>query len=169
MARIKIQLAEPALVMTLKAVMEAEGHTVSETNPDICFADIANVHHVDESNGQVILAVTATEIPQAVEAMKKGVWGYILLPLQPGEAGMAVRRAALSGSNSVRDENAAPESLKSLEAIESDYIQFVLRMCKNNQAKAARILGIGRNTLWRKLKKIHDWHTNEGGGTARSA
>ena len=44
--------------------------------------------------------------------------------------------------------------LKTLEQIELDYIQQVLRACKHNQARAARVLGIGRNTLWRKLKKV---------------
>ncbi|MBI5091051.1 MAG: helix-turn-helix domain-containing protein [Candidatus Hydrogenedentes bacterium] len=33
------------------------------------------------------------------------------------------------------------------------HIRSVLRQCKNNQGKAAQVLGIGRNTLWRKLKR----------------
>jgi DNA-binding NtrC family response regulator len=40
----------------------------------------------------------------------------------------------------------------SLEDIEKRHILSVLESCKNNQAEAAKKLGIGRNTLWRKLK-----------------
>jgi two-component system response regulator HydG len=40
-----------------------------------------------------------------------------------------------------------------------EHIQRVLRVCKHNQAKAARILGIGRNTLWRKLKRGQEQNT----------
>ena len=43
---------------------------------------------------------------------------------------------------------------KELEEVEALHILDTLRRCKNNQAHAARKLGIGRNTLWRKLKKI---------------
>jgi ActR/RegA family two-component response regulator len=79
--------------------------------------------------------------------MREGVWGYVFVPLQPGEAVMAVQRATAGGSAP------AAEDLRRLEDVEMEHIVRVLRKCKNNQAKAARMLGIGRNTLWRKLKK----------------
>ncbi len=41
-----------------------------------------------------------------------------------------------------------------LNDVESDHILDVVRQCKGNRAKAARLLGVGRNTLWRKLKQI---------------
>jgi len=44
--------------------------------------------------------------------------------------------------------------LRPLEDVEMEHILRVLKKCKNNQAKAARMLGIGRNTLWRKLKEL---------------
>lgn len=44
------------------------------------------------------------------------------------------------------------ESL-TLESAERAHIESVLRRCKHNQAKAAKVLAIGRNTLWRKLKR----------------
>ena len=36
--------------------------------------------------------------------------------------------------------------------IERDYIAHVLRSCDGNRSAAARALGIGRNTLARKLR-----------------
>ena len=59
-----------------------------------------------------------------------------------------VRRATSAPAGDV------PFALKSLEEAEAEHIQEGLRHCKNNRAKAARILVIGRNTLWRKLKII---------------
>jgi Nif-specific regulatory protein len=43
--------------------------------------------------------------------------------------------------------------VKPLRDLERDYIEFVLRRCEGNRSEAARQLGIGRNTLQRKLKE----------------
>ncbi len=42
--------------------------------------------------------------------------------------------------------------LRSLAQVEQEHVLAVLRACGGVQADAARILGIGRNTLWRKLR-----------------
>jgi two-component system response regulator HydG len=41
--------------------------------------------------------------------------------------------------------------LRSLEVVEREHIERVLKSCDNNQEQAARILGISRSTLWRKV------------------
>lgn len=46
---------------------------------------------------------------------------------------------------------APPE--RTLAQVERLHIERVLRGCEGNRAVAARVLGIGRNTLWRKLQK----------------
>lgn len=48
-----------------------------------------------------------------------------------------------------------PESFQelSLAEMERRHILAVLQRCGNNRTKAAAVLGIGTNTLWRKLKK----------------
>ncbi|MFR5731710.1 MAG: helix-turn-helix domain-containing protein [Clostridium sp.] len=38
---------------------------------------------------------------------------------------------------------------------EAQAIQDALKECNGNQTKAARLLGIDRSTLWRKLKKYN--------------
>jgi DNA-binding NtrC family response regulator len=95
-----------------------------------------------------LLMITAAQADIAVAAMRKGVFGYALLPLVPGEVEVMVQRALADGSAPA--ENLAPVTLAEME---ERHIQEVLRHCNNNQAKAARVLGIGRNTLWRKLKR----------------
>jgi transcriptional regulator of acetoin/glycerol metabolism len=41
----------------------------------------------------------------------------------------------------------------SLETMEKAHIRRVLEHCQWNRSRAARELGIGYNTLWRKMKK----------------
>jgi PAS domain S-box-containing protein len=48
---------------------------------------------------------------------------------------------------------AALGMLESLEQVEKAAIGEMLKRCKGNQTKAARRLGIGRSSLWRKIKK----------------
>lgn len=56
---------------------------------------------------------------------------------------------------SVRDENGHRGTLR-LEEVERNHIVQVLRLCGGNQREAARLLGIDKTTLWRKLKKYEE-------------
>lgn len=49
-----------------------------------------------------------------------------------------------------------PEELQPLEAMERRYIQHVLQAVQGNRTEAARILGIDRKTLYRRLKEYED-------------
>ncbi|HTO95775.1 MAG TPA: sigma-54 dependent transcriptional regulator [Myxococcales bacterium] len=46
------------------------------------------------------------------------------------------------------------DALRSLAEVEREHILRVLQACGGRQADAARILGIGRTTLWRKLQEL---------------
>jgi transcriptional regulator with PAS, ATPase and Fis domain len=50
--------------------------------------------------------------------------------------------------------HSSKEKLKTLEEVEWEYIQWVLKKAGNNKSEAARILGIDRVSLYRKLKKF---------------
>lgn len=45
------------------------------------------------------------------------------------------------------------EEMIELEQVEQSYMRKVLATCNNNHTEAAKILGISRSTLWRKLKE----------------
>jgi two-component system response regulator HydG len=45
-----------------------------------------------------------------------------------------------------------PRNLRPLAEVERDHVMHVLEACGGSQVEAARVLGIGRNTLWRKLR-----------------
>jgi DNA-binding NtrC family response regulator len=162
MARVLLEIADPANRMTLRAILTADGHEVVRANPDVIFADRREEAIARAREHTCILLTPASEIPLAVDAVKKGVFGYILVPFQPGEAGVMVQRAIeWSEAVSRREKEASPENdLASgpmrIEEAEARVILATLRQCKNNKSKTARLLGIGRNTLWRKLKRIRD-------------
>ena len=46
------------------------------------------------------------------------------------------------------------QPLAPLDVIELQYIQYVLRQAGGNKTEAAKILGLDRKTLYRKLKEI---------------
>ncbi len=49
----------------------------------------------------------------------------------------------------------ATRGLEPLAVVERRHILSVVAACGGNQAEAARVLGIARNTLWRKLEAYH--------------
>lgn len=155
MARILLDIENLPNRMTLKAMLEADGHVIVTEAPDLAIADMPAQAITHARKCPALLICTANHIADAVVAMRQGVYGYLFLPLQPGEAPLMVRRALETQVHElVRKEPSSnvPEDM-SLLAAERRHIHEVLRRCKNNQAEAARLLGIGRNTLWRKLKE----------------
>lgn len=170
MALIGFHIGDPANRMTLKAMLEMDGHRILEGEsgvPLIITDDLDRAVNRVTPETSVLVLCRHEEVVRAVEAMRAGVYGYIFLPFQPGEAGLMVQRAL---ERNTPDTAAAPGShdgpMRRLEEVESEHILYILRRCKNNQAKAARILGIGRNTLWRKLKKIETLRRTTGPGEA---
>ncbi len=150
MALVKLDIADAAQRMTLAALLESSGHGLSEDQPEVMICDRIDRAVAFARHHAVLLLTPVSDIPNAVGAMRQGVYGYIVLPLQPGEADLMVHHAA--GSTRMRQE---PEPILPLSRIERNHIERVLKRCRGNRAKAARMLGIGRNTLWRKLKQYH--------------
>lgn len=147
MARVRLFIEDPAQYQALATMLESAGHSITDTAPDLAFCDRAeDAIHV-ASSVPVILLATVTKLHDAVAAMLQGVFGYIMVPLIPGEAVIAAQRALECAAAKAR----APSV--TLEEVMLNHIRLVLEQCGGNQAEAARRLGIGRNTLWRKLKK----------------
>lgn len=50
-------------------------------------------------------------------------------------------------------ESIDPNRIKSIDEINKDYAEKVLKFAEGNKSKAAELLGISRTSLWRILKK----------------
>ena len=148
MANVRLEIADPANRLTLKTLLEAEGHEVGGTSPAVTITDDLAGAVDFARQGPTLVLVATSQLREAVEAMVQGVYGYICVPFIPGEAALMVTRATAATPRQT-----AP-ALMTLRDVESKHIRAVLRTCKGNQAEAARVLGIGRNTLWRKLRNL---------------
>lgn len=155
MTDVLIDVTDAVIRTTLKVMLEADGFAVSTRGRvgEVVITDEPR-KAVDYAAGSpTLILANAGAVPQAVSAMRNGVYGYIFLPFQPGEAAMMVRKA-VAGS----EKDTAPTQPGTLPIAQEEMrlIKDALRACKNNKTEAARLLGIGRNTLWRKLKKDRD-------------
>lgn len=93
MARITLLIHDRALRVTLEVMLRAEGHEVVDDRPDVTLADTPHDAIDAAAVSGALLLTPASGIPEAIEAMRRGVYGYIFLPLQPGEAPLMVERA----------------------------------------------------------------------------
>lgn len=151
MARVCLQINHIPLRMTIKAMLEAVGHQIVRDLADVLITDSPTAAVKNAPLQPTLLLASAPEIPAAVHSMRLGVYGYIFVPLQPGEAPMMVERALCRAEGKSAAKPAEPETI---ENAETQHILQVLRQCNYNRTEAAEQLGIGRNTLWRKLNKI---------------
>ena len=82
-----------------------------------------------------------------------------------GTAPSAVSHAALTPANDAADQPVLitdpTGELRTLEAIERDLIQFAIDHYSGHMSEVARRLGIGRSTLYRKVRE-YDLKVREG-------
>jgi two-component system response regulator AtoC len=106
----------------------------------------------------------AYEWPGNIREMKNVIERIILLDEEPEITFEYLPQKMLSHviMHDIPDGKEEKGRICSLEEMESDYIQKVLKFCQNNKTKAARLLGITRNTLDRKLNKTVNDEKQEG-------
>jgi two-component system response regulator RegA len=81
-------------------------------------------------------------IATALEAVRRGAFDYLTKPVDADD----VLRAFQAGSD-----DDARATVPSLHRVEWEHIQRVLADCQGNVSQAARLLGVHRRTLQRKL------------------
>lgn len=96
----------------------------------------------------VVILTGYGSIPSAMEAVRLGARDYLIKPTDVDQI-LAIFQ---------RDEAALPLeevnfTLPSLEQVEWEHIQRVLSDCQGNISEAARVLGLHRRSLQRKLQK----------------
>jgi two-component system response regulator RegA len=96
------------------------------------------------SSARIIVLTGHGNIASAVDAMRLGAYNYLSKP--------AELNAILNAFESVPQ--VVQTEVASLDAIENEHIQRVLRECGGNISRAAKLLGLHRRTLQRKLNRI---------------
>jgi transcriptional regulator of acetoin/glycerol metabolism len=125
----------------------------------------ANLHTL----GMVIAAAQAIESRLALNESRRRLYATDKNPvtaLEPEPEGMAAGAAialneagpgkqVVGGIGSANTAAGEQGFTLSLEQAEKDTIERVLRLCRGNITNAAKTLGIGRNTLYRKIRQYN--------------
>jgi len=101
-----------------------------------------------DSTITVIILTGYGSIPTAMQALKLGADSYLGKPADTDQI-LAAYREIETGSA----EKPAPATVPSLARVEWEHIQRVLADCSGNITQAAKLLGIHRRSLQRKLSK----------------
>jgi transcriptional regulator with PAS, ATPase and Fis domain len=115
------------------------------------------VHRFAEQAGSPAIEL----LPATVTALQSYPWPGNLRELSNAvEYAVAFARGAAIAPNHLPEEvrsGRAPEhsnELRSLAEVTRDHVRHVLAACDGNQVAAAKVLGIGRSTLWRRIQEL---------------
>ncbi len=130
-----------------------------ERSPDLVLVDlrmpgkgglevVQELRTIDSSMTIIVLTGYGS-IPTAISAMKKGADHYLTKPADADQilAVYDTLRSSPSGPPG------APETVPTLARVEWEHMQRVISDCDGNISQAARLLGIHRRSLQRKLAK----------------
>ena len=97
---------------------------------------------------RILLLTGYASVATAVEAIKLGADDYL-----PKPASVAMILKALQAEESDAGESAAPVAMTPLNRLDWEHIQQAMQETEGNISAAARLLGMHRRTLQRKLFK----------------
>lgn len=98
---------------------------------------------------RVVVLTGYGSVPSAVHALRMGASNYLTKPVQ-----IERLEHALWSDEPDPQEVVAPAGPESLAKHEREYLEYVLRQCDGNITRAAKWLGIHRQSLQRKLRKF---------------
>lgn len=97
---------------------------------------------------KILILTGYASIATAVEAIKLGATHYLSKPADAEQI-----MAALTSEPTIDEDQTVETSPMSINRLEWEHIQRILKENDNNISEAARVLGIHRRTLQRKLQK----------------
>jgi two-component system response regulator RegA len=116
--------------------------------PEVSGLDlIASIKALDSTIAVIILTGDGS-IATAMQALKLGADHYLSKPVDVDQILEAFRNLG-----DVAADKTVPAAVPSLARVEWEHIQRVLSDCSGNVSQAARLLGIHRRSLQRKLAK----------------
>jgi two-component system response regulator RegA len=111
--------------------------------------DIVQELRAMDSSMTIIVLTGYGSIPTAISAMKKGADHYLSKPADADQI-LAVYDKLRTSADDGPD---PPETVPTLARVEWEHMQRVISDCDGNISQAARLLGIHRRSLQRKLAK----------------
>jgi len=93
---------------------------------------------------KVLVLTGFGSISTALEAVRRGAINYLTKPVTVSQ---------ILTSFSPQSDDTALEALPSLAQVEAEYVQRVLDQCGGNVSQSAKILGVHRRSLQRKLRQ----------------
>lgn len=134
------------------AIAAAQGETpefavVDQRLPDQSGLEVIQALHALDPATRMVMLTGYGNINSALEAVRLGAVHYLTKPANTEEILAALHR----GSNDPFTRG--DEDVPSLEQAEWDHIHRVLGDCDGNISQAARLLGIHRRSLQRKLQR----------------
>jgi len=119
-----------------------------------CFAFLDAALQIDPGTNVIIVNGHSTP-DSAAEAMKRGARDYLKKPLDRAHLHRTLREITAqlrTGAAPTATAASGWEPLP-LDEVRRRHILRVLKYCRGNRVRAARILGIGRTSLYRFLKR----------------
>lgn len=123
----------------------------------------ALAHRLDHLPALVRTVLDELPSPQSETRFSSSAWGRLMDWRWPGNLAelrntviLLARRAdgETVDAHDLPDELCTPRTLNRMEAAERAAVADALRVADGNRSEAARLLGIGRNTLYRKMREF---------------
>lgn len=115
--------------------------------PDGSGLDLVSLLNARNPAARSVVLTGWGSIPTALEAVRRGAVDFLAKPIEIEDLLRSLQEAP-------PDEAAPPEPVvPSLDRVEWEHIQRVMASCEGNVSQAARLLGLHRRSLQRKLGK----------------
>jgi DNA-binding NtrC family response regulator len=118
---------------------------------------------VDRLDTPVIVTTHADGVERAIAAIREGAYDFLTTPFEADAVALTLERALkhcdlLVELKRLRRppislDSEDPARMLSMEEVEHRYVTHVLEAVRGNKALAARVLGMDRRTLYRKLDR----------------
>lgn len=151
-------LQRRSLVVQTANSVESALETLHHFVPQLAVLDLSMngqsglslIKHLLKANPEckILILTGYASIATAVEAIKLGATHYLSKPADAEQI-----MAALTSEPTTDEDQTVETSPMSINRLEWEYIQRILKENDNNISEAARVLGIHRRTLQRKLQK----------------
>jgi two-component system response regulator RegA len=144
-----IEAGNPAEAKTLAAKKSFDGAVIDMRMPGGSGLDVVRELRSQHPAARLIVLTGYGSIATALEAVRLGAADYVMKPADADQVLAALRGERLPNEN---PKDFPPET-PTLNRVEWEHIQRVLADCNGNISQAARMLGLDRRSLQRKLAK----------------